>query len=56
MTVYRWCQVQAEFERLAGCAVQCWPTVATEPVPKRDDGRFVKSFPLEFQMGVADLR
>ena len=32
-----------------------WPGVSQQPVPIRSKGRFVKSHPLEFPMGVADL-
>ena len=33
-----------------------WPRIGEEPTSERDDGRLVKAFPLEFPMGVADLR
>ena len=33
-----------------------WPTISKDPTPYFDDARFVKAFPLEFPMGVGDLR
>ena len=33
-----------------------WPRIEETPTPERADGRFVKSFPLRYPMGVADLR
>ena len=39
----------------ARSVVHGWPTVDTEPTAPRDVGRFPKSFPLEFPMGIADL-
>ena len=33
-----------------------WPRILEEPTPERADGRFVKAFPLEYPMGVADLQ
>ena len=47
--------VEEESERLAQKLVHGWPAVEAEPTPLRAPGRFVKSFPLEFPMGVADL-
>jgi len=35
--------------------VQPWPTIEAHPTDAWCDGRFVKAFPLEFPMGVADL-
>ena len=35
--------------------VQPWPTIEAQPADAWCDGRFVKAFPLEFPMGVADL-
>ena len=32
-----------------------WPRVDMQPVPRYEEGRFVKSFPLQFPMGVGDL-
>ena len=32
-----------------------WPTIHKTPVRERDDGRFVKAFPLEFPSGTGDL-
>ena len=31
-----------------------WPQIQEQAVPERADGRFAKSFPLKFPMGVAD--
>ena len=36
--------------------VQPWPQIDKEPVPMYEEGRFVKSFPLAFPMGVGDLK
>ena len=33
-----------------------WPQIEKEPLSRFDEGRFVKSFPLQFPMGVGDLR
>ena len=33
-----------------------WPQTEMEPMGRYDEGRFVKSFPLRFPMGVGDLR
>ena len=32
-----------------------WPQIHKTPVRERDDGRFVKAFPLEFPAGTGDL-
>jgi hypothetical protein len=36
-------------------AVHPWPAIEAQPAEAWCDGRFVKAFPLEFPMGVADL-
>ena len=36
--------------------VHAWPEVKEGPTKPLEDGRFVKSFPLEFPMGTGDLR
>ena len=33
-----------------------WPQIEKEPLSRYEEGRFVKSFPLQFPMGVGDLR
>ena len=33
-----------------------WPEIEKEPIPMYEEGRFVKAFPLEFPMGVGDLK
>ena len=33
-----------------------WPRIEREPLRHDDDGRFVKSFPVEFPMGTGDLQ
>ena len=43
---------RAQLDRI----VHAWPTVSEDPTALSDDGRFVKSFPLEFPMGIGDLR
>ena len=35
--------------------VYSWPRVSDEPTPLGQAGRFTKSFPLDFPMGIADL-
>ena len=37
-------------------AIYAWPQIGELLVPEREDGRWVKAFPLQFPMGVADLR
>ena len=32
-----------------------WPPIGQQPTPQLDDGRFAKSFPIEFPMGQGDL-
>ena len=46
---------EADAERLAGQLAYGWPAVHDEPTPPCSFGRFVKSFPLKFPMGVGDL-
>ena len=46
---------EADAERLAGQLAYGWPAVHDEPTPPRSFGRFAKSFPLKFPMGVGDL-
>ena len=33
-----------------------WPQIETDPAPRYEEGRFVKSYPTQFPMGVGDLR
>jgi len=35
--------------------VRGWPSKAADPTPLRSAGRFVKSFPVDFRMGMGDL-
>ncbi len=46
---------EAETEEFAESLAYGWPTVHDEPTAMRAPGRFAKSFPLKFPMGVADL-
>ena len=41
--------------KAAQSVVYGWPSTEAEPTKPQDQGRFPKSFPLEFAMGVADL-
>ena len=43
-------------EEVCRDAVRPWPAIEKDPVAMSDEGRFVKAFPLEFPMGVADLK
>ena len=43
-------------EEICRDAVRPWPVIDKEPVATSEEGRFVKAFPLEFPMGVADLK
>ena len=43
-------------EEICRDAVRPWPVIEKEPVATSEEGRFVKAFPLEFPMGVADLK
>jgi len=45
----------AEVLRTAERLVYGWPSKQAEPTGAVSDGRFVKSFPLDFPMGVGDL-
>ena len=45
----------AEAQELAESLAYGWPAVHDEPTLPRAPGRFAKSFPLKFPMGVADL-
>ena len=47
--------VEEESLRVAQHLVYGWPAVHEEPTRPQDLGRFVKSFPLDFPMGTADL-
>ena len=45
----------AEVLRTAERLVYGWPSKQAEPTGAVSDGRFVKSFPLDFPMGMGDL-
>ena len=47
--------VEEQLREAAGNVVFGWPSRDAEPVFLRTPGRFVRCFPLEFPMGVADL-
>ena len=47
--------LQETKDRLAA-TVFPWPRIDRDPLSEMDEGRFVKSFPLEFPMGTGDLR
>ena len=56
------CVPQPERRLLADCifeecarVAEPWPTIERDPTEPREEGRFVKAFPLEFPMGVGDL-
>ena len=46
---------EADAEAYAQTMAYGWPTVHDEPTQPRAQGRFAKSFPLLFPMGIADL-
>ena len=46
---------QDDAERCAESLAYGWPTVHDEPTAPSAPGRFAKSFPLKFPMGIADL-
>ena len=46
---------QADAEDYAQSLAYGWPSVGDEPTVPRAPGRFAKSFPLKFPMGVGDL-
>ena len=46
---------QVDAEDYAQSLAYGWPSVGAEPTVPRAPGRFAKSFPLKFPMGVGDL-
>ena len=46
---------EADAQDFAQSLAYGWPTVHDEPTLPRAPGRFAKSFPLKFPMGIADL-
>ena len=48
--------VAEEIEEVCANAVRPWPVIEKTPVAMNEEGRFVKAFPLEFPMGVGDLK
>ena len=40
----------------ASQVVKPWPRIEKDPVPMYEEGRFVKSFPIELPMGTRDLK
>ena len=48
--------VADEIEEVCTNAVRPWPAIEKTPVAMNEEGRFAKAFPLEFPMGVGDLR
>ena len=48
--------VQDALETQVSGVIYPWPTIQRSAVPEREDGRLVKSHPLDFPMGQADFR
>ena len=48
--------VQDALETQVSGVIHPWPTIQRSAVPEREDGRLVKSHPLDFPMGQADFR
>ena len=47
--------VENELKGRVHNVVYPWPGIESQPTPYREDGRFSKSYPLEFPFGVGDL-
>ena len=47
--------VERRMKEQASRIVLPWPEILEDPVAERSDGRFVKSFPVQFPAGVGDL-
>ena len=48
--------VEEQTSREVEETIHPWPTILEQPTSEIADGRFAKSFPLKFPMGVADPR